>query len=168
MINTTSNPTKYILLMINFTPNERRKFIQNKKSNMNISYERMMIMLFLMTLLALPVLIKICTNVGLLKLKLLPKSVITAEMVVEQMNRNKIRPLKVELLYNDVYYSFNHKLKNKEIDRKRIVAIRKYLNQSVDQYPHKKFDNDCHAIYTMLKAKDISRRNLEIVQKIIA
>lgn len=125
-------------------------------------------MLFLITSLALPILIKLFTNIGLWKLKLLPKTVISAEMVVEQMNRQEIRPLKVELLYNDVYYSFNHKLKNKEIDRKRVVAIRKYLNQSVDQYPHKKFENDAHAIYTMLKAKDISRRNLEIIQKIIA
>jgi hypothetical protein len=134
-----------------------------KKNN-----RRLMYMYIIITLLALPILIKLFTHWGLLKLKLLPKSVITAEMVVEQMNSKKIRPLKVEMLYNYVYKDFHDKLKAGEIDRQRIVAIKKYLSQSVDQYPHKKFKNDCHAIYVMLAAKDIKCRHLEIVQKIIA
>jgi hypothetical protein len=125
-------------------------------------------MYLLITLLALPVLIKIFTNWGVMKLKLIPKSVITAEMVVEQMNKQKIRPLKTELLYNEVYKDFHDKFKEKELNRQQIVAIRKYLSQSVEQYPHKKFKNDIHAIYVMLGSKDIKRRHLEIVQKIIA
>ncbi len=125
-------------------------------------------MYIIITLLALPVLIKLFTNIGLWKLKLLPKSIISAEMVVEQMNRNKIRSAKVEIAYSYTYNEFHDKFKAGELDRKRIVAIRKYLSQSVNQYPKKKFKNDIHAIYVMLGAKDISRRNLEIVQKIIA
>ncbi|GEP65182.1 hypothetical protein CBE01nite_29500 [Clostridium beijerinckii] len=123
---------------------------------------------YIIALLALPVVIKIFTHFGLQKLRLIPKSVITAEMVINQMNKQKIRPLKVELLYNDVYKDFHDKFKEKELDRQQIVAIRKYLSQHVEQYPHKKFKNDIHAIYTMLSAKDIKRRHLEIVQKIIA
>lgn len=125
-------------------------------------------MYIIITLLALPVLIKLFTNWGVMKLKLIPKSVITAEMVVEQMNRQKIRPLKVEILYNEVYKEFHDKFNSRELDRQRIAAIRKYLSQSVEQYPHKKFKNDIHAIYVMLSAKDIKKRHLEIIQKIIA
>lgn len=125
-------------------------------------------MYLIISLLALPILIKLFTGLGLLKLKLLPKSLITAEMVVGQMNREKIRPLKVEQAYNYVYKDFHDKFKAGELDRQRILAIRKYLNQSVEQYPHKNFKNDIHAIYVMLAAKDISKRDLEIIQKIIA
>lgn len=125
-------------------------------------------MYLIISLLALPILIKLFTGLGLLKLKLLPKSLITAEMVVGQMNREKIRPLKVEQAYNYVYKDFHDKFKAGELDRQRILAIRKYLNQSVEQYPHKNFKNDINAIYVMLAAKDISKRDLEIIQKIIA
>lgn len=121
----------------------------------------------LIVLLSLPVLIKIFTNLSILKLKLLPKSVITAEMVIEDMNKQKIRPLKVEMKYNYVYKKFHDKLKNGEITRERIIAIRNYLNKSVNEYTHKKYKNDAHAIYTMLSAKDLTKRNLEIVEKLI-
>ncbi|MCE5221649.1 MAG: hypothetical protein LLF98_10405 [Clostridium sp.] len=122
----------------------------------------------IITLLALPVLIKLFTNLGLWKLKLLPKSVISAEMVVDKMNRSKIRSAKVEIAYAYTKTEFHDKFKAKELDRRQILAIRKYLSQNVNQYLKKKFKNDIHAIYVMLGAKDISRRNLEIVQKIIA
>lgn len=124
-------------------------------------------MYLIITVLALPVLIKLFTTFGLLKLRLLPQSVITAEMVVEQMNKNKIRPLEVEQAYNYVYKDFHDKFKAKELSRQQIVAIRKYLEQNVKQYEHKKFKNDIHFIYTALKAKDLTRRDLAIVQKII-
>ncbi|MCI1578976.1 MAG: hypothetical protein LKH93_19740 [Clostridium beijerinckii] len=126
------------------------------------------VMYIIISLLALPILIKIFTNWGLLKLRLVPKNVITAEMLINQMNKQKIRPLKVELLYNDVYKDFHDKFKAKELDRQQIYAIRKYLSQNVEQYPHKKFKNDIHFIYTALNARDIKKRHLEIIQKIIA
>ncbi|MBY7008855.1 hypothetical protein FDA25_14450 [Clostridium botulinum] len=125
-------------------------------------------MYYIIMLLALPVLIKLFLNWGILKLRLLPQNVITAEMVVEQMNKNKIRSLEVEQAYNYVYKDFHDKFNSKELSREQIVAIRKYLSQSVKQYPHKKFKNDIHFIYTALKATDISRRDLAIVQKIIS
>ncbi len=119
-------------------------------------------------LLILPIAIKLFTNWGTLKLRALPVKNISAEMVVEQMNRNKTRSLKIEESYNYVYKDFHDKFNSKELSREQIIAIRKYLSQSVKQYQHKKFKNDIHAIYTMLKAKDISRRDLAIVQKIIS
>lgn len=125
-------------------------------------------MYILLTLIALPFVIKIFTNFGLLKLRLIPKSILTAEMVINQMNKQKIRPLKIELLYNEVYKDFHDKFNAKELDRQQIYAIRKYLSQNVEQYPHKKFKNDIHFIYTALNARDIKKRHLEIIQKILA
>lgn len=125
-------------------------------------------MYLIISLLALPVLIKLFTNLGILKLKLIPKKQITAQMLIEDMNKRKIRPLRVEQQYNLTYYNFNNKLKNKEINRDQIVAIREYLNLNVKAYPHKKFKNDAHAIYSMLRAKDISVRDLQIVNQLIS
>lgn len=119
-------------------------------------------------LLILPVAIKLFATWGILKLRALPVKHFSAEMVIEQMNKSKIRSLKVEEAYNYVYKNFHDKFNSKELSREQITAIREYLSQSVKQYQHKKFKNDIHAIYTMLKAKDISRRDLAIVQKIIA
>lgn len=124
-------------------------------------------MYLIIILLGLPILIKLFTSLGFLKLKLIPQSVLTAEMVVNQMNKQKIRPLKVEMAYNYVYKDFHDKFKAKELNRQQIQAIRKYLSQNVKQYEHKEFENDIHAIYTMLKAKDIKNRDLSIISKII-
>ncbi|WP_238899391.1 hypothetical protein [Clostridium sp. YIM B02500] len=125
-------------------------------------------MYFIIVLLTLPILIKLFTNLGLRKLSLLPRSVITAEMVIEDMNRHKIRSLKVEMKYNYTQKLFHDNLRNKELSRERILAIKYYLEKSVKQYEHKKFKNDAHAIYAMLKAKDITTRNLDIVQSLIS
>lgn len=43
-----------------------------------------------------------------------------------------------------------------------------YMYNYLNTADERKFKNDIHAIYTMLKAKDISRRDLDIVQKIIS
>ncbi|NFI56093.1 hypothetical protein FDA48_06850 [Clostridium botulinum] len=119
-------------------------------------------------LLILPIAIKLFTSWGTLKLRVLPVKNISAEMVVEQMNSKKIRSLKVEETYNYVYKNFHDKFNSKELTREQIKAVREYLSQSVKQYPHKKFKNDIHFIYTALKAADISKRDLAIVQKIIS
>lgn len=125
-------------------------------------------MYLIIALLALPIVIKIFSNLGLRKLKLLPRNVVTAEMIIEDMNKRRIRPLKVEMKYNYTQKLFHDSLKSKELSRERILAIRYYLEKSVSQYEHKKFKNDAHAIYTMLKAKDITVRNLDIVQSLIS
>ncbi|NFN14570.1 hypothetical protein FDB56_06565, partial [Clostridium botulinum] len=79
---------------------------------------------YIIMLLALPVLIKLFLNWGILKLRLLPQNVISAEMVVEQMNRNKTRSLKIEESYNYVYKDFHDKFNSKELSREQIIAIR--------------------------------------------
>lgn len=125
-------------------------------------------MCYIIILLVLPVAIKIFFNFSTLKLKLMPRKIISAEMIIEDMNRRKCRSCKVEEHYVWVYSAFNNKLKNREISREQIVAVREYLNLNVKQYNHKKFNNDAQAIYTMLKAKDITTRDLKIVYQLIA
>lgn len=127
-----------------------------------------MYMCYIIILLVLPVAIKIFFNFSTLKLKLMPRKIISAEMIIEDMNRRKCRSCKVEEHYVWVYSAFNNKLKNREISREQIVAVREYLNLNVKQYNHKKFNNDAQAIYTMLKAKDITTRDLKIVYQLIA
>lgn len=125
-------------------------------------------MIKIIILLLLPVLIKLFTQAGVWKLKRLPKKFISAEMIVNEINRKKIRSCKVEQSYNIVYKNFHDKLKAGELTRDQLLAIREYLKQNVNQYPKKKFKNDAHAIYTMLNARDIDRRDLAIVQQLIS
>jgi len=119
-------------------------------------------------ILSLPLIIKLFTRLGFWRLSLIPKTMISAEMVIEDINKRKIRSAKVEIAYAYTQKLFHDRLKNGEISRDRILAIRKYLNMTVHQYPHKDFKNDAHAIYSMLKAKDISVRNLDVVQQLIS
>lgn len=125
-------------------------------------------MKYIIMLLALPVLIKLFTKVLFLKIGRIQRKPISAEMIIENMNRKKIRSCSVEKAYNITYYNFNKALKNKEITRDQILAIRYYLEKNVNEYTHKKFKNDAHAIYSMLRAKDISVRDLNIVGGLIA
>lgn len=126
-------------------------------------------MYYIIMLLALPIIIKLFTTFGLLKLRLLPKSAISAEMVVEQMNRNKIRPLKVEQKYTTVKYNFNKALKNKEIDRTRVLAIKEYLKLHTQkwEYKNKFFENDAHMIYHLLKSKSLKARDFDLINLMI-
>ena len=125
-------------------------------------------MKYIIILLGLPVLIKLFTKVLFLKVGRIQRKPISAEMIIANMNRKKIRSCRVEKAYNITYFNFNKALKNKEITRDQILAIRYYLEKNVHQYQHKKFENDCHFIYTALKAKDISVRDLEIIGGLIA
>jgi len=122
----------------------------------------------IIVLLALPIVIKLFTRLGFWRLSLIPKTMISAEMVIEDINKRKIRSAKVEIAYCYTQKLFHDRLQNKELTRDRILAIRKYLNMTVHQYPHKEFKNDAHAIYVMLLSKDISVRNLDIVQQLIS
>lgn len=126
-------------------------------------------MYLIIIVLALPVLIKLFTTWGLLKLRLLPKSVISAEMVVDQMNRNKIRPLRLEQKYATVKYNFNKALKNKQIDRCRVLAIKEYLKQHTQkwEYKNKTFENDAHMIYHLLKSKSLKARDFDLINLMI-
>lgn len=80
---------------------------------------------------------------------------------------NKIRPLEVEQKYGEVRFRFKENMINGKLKRWNILKIREYLEKHVSQYEHKKFKNDAHAIYSMLKAKDISVNDLEKINKML-
>lgn len=94
---------------------------------------------------------------------------IEAEMLIQNMQKRKIRPLKVEQAYNTVRFNFNQALKNKELDRTRILAIKKYLMEHTDkwEYKDKKFNNDCHCIYHLMKSKKLKVRDFQIIDIMI-
>lgn len=56
---------------------------------------------------------------------------------------------------------FATSMKDKKLSRKHILAIRNYLYNNVREYEKKRFNNDAHAIYCMLKADDLQMMQLE-------
>lgn len=121
-------------------------------------------------LLALPILIKIFVHLGFFKLNRIPKSMITAEMVIEDINKQKIRPAKVEIAYCYTQKLFHDRLQNKELSRERILAIRRYLELHTEKYEYKnkKFKNDAHEIYSLMKSKSLKVRDFGMIQKLIS
>lgn len=78
------------------------------------------------------------------------------------------RDTKIEEKYLQIRSMFNQKMKNKEMNRDEILALREYLNKNVFEYEsNKKFKNDCHYIYSALKAKDITLEHLEEIEKFL-
>lgn len=90
-----------------------------------------------------------------------------AEDIIKMQNANKIRSLEVEQKYSQVRFRFTNNMKQGKLKRWNILKIRKYLEKNVNLYDKKAFKNDCHAIYTMLKAKDLTLANLIEVDKML-
>ncbi|KOC47737.1 hypothetical protein ADU86_03835 [Clostridium botulinum] len=86
-----------------------------------------------------------------------------------------------ELLYDKEVYpiyaqtkgNFNYAIKNKLLSRQDILQIKKMLNQALfkrrhlKDYARRKFENDAHEIYTKLKSKYLSRKQLTNIDKYI-
>lgn len=90
-----------------------------------------------------------------------------AEDIIKMQNANKIRSLEVEQKYSQVRFRFTNNMKQGKLKRWNILKIRKYLEKNVNLYDQKAFKNDCHAIYTMLKAKDLTINNLIEIEKML-
>ncbi|MGU8784708.1 hypothetical protein ACV3RV_13165, partial [Clostridium perfringens] len=69
--------------------------------------------------------------------------------------------------YNSFKQDFKAKLQAKEITRAQILEIKNYLRKQVYVYPKKHFENDAHAIYTMLLAQDLTIKHISKLQKIL-
>lgn len=93
----------------------------------------------------------------------------TVDRSVENlMANNRIRSLEVEKYYAVVRFKFKENMKNKNLHRWTIVQIREYLEDNVKYYNKRShYKNDCHAIYTMLKATDITVEHLKTIDKMI-
>lgn len=81
---------------------------------------------------------------------------------------NDVRDAKVERHCDMFKSDFKAKLQAKEITRTQILEIKHYLKRQVYIYPKKKFENDAHAIYTMLLAQDLKVKHLNRLQKILS
>ena len=103
------------------------------------------------------------------KLKSIKPRQIQAEILIENARKKQMRPLKVEQAYNITRYNFNKALKNREIDRNRVIAIRDYLKIHTDKWEWKdrKFNNDAHCIYHLLKSHALKVRDFQIINVMI-
>ena len=77
-----------------------------------------------------------------IRFKLKPKEIITLEPVTTNTHK--------EVDINVIREQFKRKMKNRQLTRCQIIAIRRYLETLVD-CKGKKFTNDCHCIYYCLK-----------------
>lgn len=103
------------------------------------------------------------------KIKSIKPRQIQAEILIENSRKKQIRSLKVEKAYNITKYNFNNALKNREIDRSRIIAIRDYLKVHTDkwEWSNKKFKNEAHCIYHLMKSKSLKVRDFELINMMI-
>ncbi|MDM0743553.1 hypothetical protein QTI25_14260 [Clostridium perfringens] len=116
--------------------------------------------------------------IPLLVLKFVPKKKYCAEELVAckfqepksyiKEHFNDVRDAKVERHCDMFKSDFKAKLQAKEITRTQILEIKHYLKRQVYIYPKKKFENDAHAIYTMLLAQDLKVKHLNRLQKILS
>lgn len=74
------------------------------------------------------------------------------------------RDEQIENKYEEVKSIFSYKMKTKQMNRDEILALRNYLTLYLHGYENKKFKNDCHAIYCMLKAKDLTLCQLNEIE----
>lgn len=77
------------------------------------------------------------------------------------------RILEVEEEYGVLKKQFSTLLKKKELDRPHVVALRRYLESNVNDYEHKKFKNDSHAIQTMLAAYDLKPIHISTIKNFL-
>ncbi|GKX65664.1 hypothetical protein [Inconstantimicrobium mannanitabidum] len=93
---------------------------------------------------------------------------ISAEQYIDYVNSKTLRSCDVECAYAQTRNLFNQALKSGELDRGKILAVKLYLEKHVKKYQtQRKFENDAHKIYAMLKAADIKVRDFKVVDSII-
>lgn len=107
------------------------------------------------------VVFKIFVTWSLGKLSTLPRSRLTAEEIIAASTHSiQVRSEDIEEEYEGLKNYFKSLLQNKKLSRYDILAIKEYLYTHVRQYDKKKFKNDIHAIYTMLMARDLTKKHI--------
>ena len=69
----------------------------------------------------------------------------------KQLTEHEVSHKEIEV--DTIRELFKEKMKHRKLTRSQILAIRRYLEGSID-CKEKKFDNDCHCIYYCLKRLD--------------
>ncbi len=85
-----------------------------------------------------------------------------------EIKRPKQRSNVVELKYYEVRAKLIQALKSGSLSRDEIIVLREFLEENLYEYEVKNWENDYHAIYSLLKAKDLSLEHLQAIEKFIA
>lgn len=115
----------------------------------------------------------IIIGVGIISLKILMTwflgSLSTIAKTNTSVNSNHIeysvRSDDVEKCYLVIKEHFKLLLQSRQLSRRDMLAIRDYLYKNVHEYERKKYKNDAHAIYTMLKANDLTITHLYAIDE---
>lgn len=123
--------------------------------------------------------IKVLTFYIINKIKVAPRKSFDAEEVIRCGHMNPVlykeqlkntivdytRDKEVEAEYKKVRDLFKYKLKHKEISRGQIVGIEKYLRAQLKD--NKKYKNNAHAIYSMLKMPNLTYNHISTIKKFL-
>lgn len=117
----------------------------------------------------------IVIGIGVISLKILMTwflgslATITNTKTGTNVNPNHIeysvRSDDVEKCYLVIKKHFKLLLQSRQLSRRDMLAIRDYLYKNVHEYDRKKYKNDAHAIYSMLKANDLTITHLYAIDE---
>lgn len=123
--------------------------------------------------------IKVLTFYIVNKIKVTPRKSFDAEEVIRCGHMNPVlykeqlknvildytREPEVEEEYKKVRDLFKYKLQHKEISRGQIIGIENYLRDQLKD--KKKYKNNAHAIYSMLKQPTLTINNTSTILKML-
>ena len=123
--------------------------------------------------------IKVLTFYIVNKIKVTPRKSFDAEEVIRCGHMNPVlykeqlknvildytREPEVEEEYKKVRDLFKYKLQHKEISRGQIIGIEKYLRDQLKD--NKKYKNNAHAIYSMLKMPNLTYNHISTIKKFL-
>lgn len=123
--------------------------------------------------------IKVLTFYIVNKIKVAPKKSFEAEEVIRCRHMNPTlykkklediiidytREPEVEEEYKKVRDLFKYKLQHKEISRGQIIGIENYLREQLKD--KKKYKNNAHAIYSMLKMPNLTYNHTSTILKML-
>lgn len=115
----------------------------------------------------------IIIGIGIISLKILMTWFLGSLSTITKTNTNansnhieySVRSDDVEKCYLVIKEHFKLLLQSRQLSRRDMLAIRDYLYNNVYEYEKKKYKNDAHAIYTMLKANDLTITHLYAIDE---
>ena len=88
--------------------------------------------------------------------------------IVKDVIVDHTRTDEIEAEYLELKTIFTNKVKNKQITRGQILGIKEYLYKNITPTSSKKkFNNDIHEIYSLLKASDLSTKHIATIESFL-
>ncbi len=123
--------------------------------------------------------IKVLTFYIINKIKSAPKRTFEAEEVIQCRHMNPklykeqlkniiidyTRDEEIEEKYKELRDIFKYKLQHKEISRGQLIGIEKYLREQLNN--KRKYKNNAHAIYSMLKQPNLTYDHISTIKNFI-